>query len=487
MIRGARLVAVDRPAPDAPVDVLVTDGRVAHVAPQVDAPGVPEHHADGRWLAPGLWDAHVHHGQWAATVRRLDGSAAESPEALLGLVAERVAREPDVPVVGMGHPAGHWRRVSVAELDAVTGATPTVLISSDCHQAWVNSRALEVLGLPWRDDVVREAEWFDAFATFEERIAGRVSPGDYRSVQRAAAAKGVVGVVDFEFTGGPHEWPARYAAEAVLLRVRAATYPDGIDALLSAGHRTGDVVPGTGGLVTVGPLKVIGDGSLNTRTAWCCEPYADDATCLGAPNLAPEELTTLLRTAHANGLACHVHAIGDAAATATLDAFEASGAHGAVEHAQLVRPEQVRRMAALGVRASVQPAHLLDDRDLSESVWPGRGADCFPLRTMLEAGVEVRLGSDAPVAPLDPWLAMSAAVHRSADHRDPWHPEQQVSAREAFAASTDGWGTVAPGHPGDLVLLEDDPLADVGAPPEVAAHLRGIGVAATWVAGRRVH
>ena len=145
--------------------------------------------------------------------------------------------------------------------------------------------------------------------------------------------------------------------------------------------------------------------------------------------------------------------------TEALDAFEETGARGGIEHVQLTTRDDVRRLAALGVRASVQPAHLLDDRDVTERLWPGRAERCFPLRWMVDAGVDVVLGSDAPVSPLDPWLAVAAAVHRSADEREPWHPEQAITAREALAASTDGWGTVAVGHPADLVLLDADPLA----------------------------
>ena len=94
----------------------------------------------------------------------------------------------------------------------------------------------------------------------------------------------------------------------------------------------------------------------------------------------------------------------------------------------MVGRDDVRRMAELGVRASVQPAHLLDDRDLTELVWPGRAERCFAFRWMLDDGVELALGSDAPVSPLDPWLAIAAAVHRSADERDPWHGEQALTA-----------------------------------------------------------
>jgi predicted amidohydrolase YtcJ len=241
----------------------------------------------------------------------------------------------------------------------------------------------------------------------------------------------------------------------------------------------------------MGPLKIISDGSLNTRTAWCCEPYAEKAVAgfeEGQPNQTPEELRALLARAAAVGLDVAVHAIGDRAVTEALAAFEATGARGGIEHVQLTTRDDVRRMAALGVRASVQPAHLIDDRDVTERLWPGRAERCFPLRWMLDDGVEVVLGSDAPVSPLDPWLAIAAAVHRSGDEREPWHPEQAITAREALAASTDGWGTVAPGHPADLVLLDADPLSG-DSDRDHARRLRGFAdhVRTVWVAGEVAH
>ena len=98
------------------------------------------------------------------------------------------------------------------------------------------------------------------------------------------------------------------------------------------------------------------------------------------------------------------------------------------------------------------------------------------LRWMLDEGVELALGSDAPVSPLDPWLAVAAAVHRSADDREAWHPEQALTPREALAASVDAQGTVRPGSRGDLVLLDDDPLPPRPHPSEqakLAGHDRG--------------
>lgn len=143
-------------------------------------------------------------------------------------------------------------------------------------------------------------------------------------------------------------------------------------------------------------------------------------------------------------------------------------------------------MAQLGLRASVQPAHLLDDRDISEQLWPGRGERCFPLRWMADEGVEMRFGSDAPVSPLDPWLSIAAAVHRSADDRPAWHEEQALTVREALAASTDGHGTVGVGSLGDLIVLDADPLA-VGSGAAAAEHLRSMRVAATLVNGEVIH
>jgi predicted amidohydrolase YtcJ len=235
----------------------------------------------------------------------------------------------------------------------------------------------------------------------------------------------------------------------------------------------------------MGPLKIISDGSLNTRTAWCCEPYAEGGG-IGAPNLSSAGLRSLLLHATRHGLEVAVHAIGDAAVGEALAAYEETGARGTIEHAQLMGREDSRTMARLGVRASVQPAHLLDDRDTTESFWPDRTDRCFALRWLHDDGVEVVFGSDAPVSPLDPWDAMAAAVHRTGDDRAPWHPEQALTVHEALAASTDGHGTVGPGHLGDLALLDADPLPR-GSSEEQARALRAVRVAATWVDGRMVH
>jgi predicted amidohydrolase YtcJ len=495
LIRGARLVPVreDDVAPDDPVDVLVHAGRVVGVGPEVERPaGAEEVAADGRWLIPGLWDQHVHLGQWTLASQRIDASAVRSPEEATALVAERVTAEPGRPVITWGHRPGVWARVgSVAELDQVSGVTPVVLIAGDGHHGWLNSAALAALGLGERDDVVRENEWFAAYDLLTHLVGDDgTGPGAYLQTLDAAAAQGVVGLVDFEFTGGVDDWVERWSSGCDRLRVRVATYADRLEEVIEARLRTGDPLTEADERLTMGPLKIISDGSLNTRTAWCCEPYADGAGLAqpaGAANLTAAELTTLLARAHMSGLEVATHAIGDAAVTAALDAYAATGARGSIEHAQLIGRDDVRRIARLDLRASVQPGHLLDDRDLTELIWPGRADRSFAFRWMLDDDVRLCFGSDAPVSPLDPWLAMAAAVHRSADDRPAWHAEQAVTVREALAASVDGQPMVGVGSPGDLVLLDGDPLAPHVDPESAAKALRALSVALTVVDGRVVH
>ncbi|GAA1947425.1 amidohydrolase family protein [Nocardioides panacihumi] len=483
LVRGARVVPLDAGVhadsyADSyadPVDVLVRSGVVAAVGPRLPDAGVREVAADGRWLLPGLWDAHVHLGQWALASRRLDLSEARSPEDAVALVAAAIGDGSGGPVVGMGHRAGTWSRsVTVAELDAVSGHVPVVLVNGDFHHGWLNTAALDALGLARRDEVVSEREWFDAYPRLTA-LVGAPTAEDYRRVMTQAAARGVVGVVDFEFGAPWTDWAERWQAGCDLLRVRWSPYADTLDAALAAGLRTGsELAPG----LTVGSLKIISDGSLGTRTAWCCEPYADTGGH-GAPNQSVEELRGLLARGHAAGFTVATHAIGDRALAEALAVYDATGASGSIEHAQLVTRDAVGELARLGLTASVQPAHLLDDRETSERVWPGRGERSFALRWLRDAGVRIALGSDAPVAPLDPWLAVSAAVHRGDPGEEPWHPEQSLTVAEALAASVDG-RRVRVGEPGDLVLLDADPLA---ATP---AGLRGLASSLTVVGGRVV-
>lgn len=496
LITRARLVPVTGAAPCEPQDVRLRDGVVTEVGPRL-APerGEPVLSAAGRWLAPGLWDAHVHMQQWADSRLQLDLAGTTGPTDVLRRVATAVHEldrqgRPEAVLLGYGYRSGAWTRPpTVAELDAVSGGHPVALLSGDAHNGWLNSWALGLLALPTRAGPVAEAEWFALLPRVNALPTGVDPVQAVRTAAEAAASLGVVGIHDMGWEPGYRTWPDRVARGVDQLRVRTATYADELAAVLAAGLRTGDPLEATG-LVTMGPLKVIFDGSVNTRTAWCCAPYAgadSPPDWRGLLNVSPDELTDLCHRARSGGLEVALHAIGDAAVGSALDALERSGATGAVEHVQLLAPADLHRFARLGVRASVQPAHLLDDRDLSATLWPAAQHRCFALRSLLDAGADLHLGSDAPVARLDPWLAMAAAVHRSADDRPPWTPSESLTPAQALACSTDGQGTVGVGSRGDVVLLDDDPLAPAPDSATAAAGLRRVRVAATVVGGRSTH
>ena len=151
VLRDVRLVPLrGDAAPAEPVDVRVTDGQVVEVGPALARRSVrPEVDADGRWLVPGLWDQHVHLGQWTLATLRLDLNGTRSVEEALARVATRIAEGPDVPIVGWGHRSAGWdRQPTVRELDEVSGVRPVVLISGDGHHAWINTVALRGLGCP---------------------------------------------------------------------------------------------------------------------------------------------------------------------------------------------------------------------------------------------------------------------------------------------------------------------------------------------------
>jgi predicted amidohydrolase YtcJ len=136
------------------------------------------------------------------------------------------------------------------------------------------------------------------------------------------------------------------------------------------------------------------------------------------------------------------------------------------------------RFAALDVIASVQPEHAMDDRDVADHHWAGRTGRAFAFGSLHWAGARLRLGSDAPVSPLDPWQAIASASARSRGDREPWHPEQAIPFEVAYAASTRGRTGVAVGDVADLAVLERDPAT------ASRDELRELPVVATLLAGR---
>jgi predicted amidohydrolase YtcJ len=476
---GLVLASVRQPGEDAVSDLHIVDGVVTRISAGGAIPGSARVVSlAGRYVIPGLWDEHVHMTQWALHSNRLDLSAAASAQEAAAAVGPYVQdADPSVTTVGVGFRDAPWPDVPTLEmLDAATGNQPTALISHDLHCVWLNSAAARRYGVEVdAGGLLREEP---AFAITRElgKLADSVVDGWVRDAARAAAARGIVGIVDFEMTWNSDAWLRRIADGFDSLRVDAGVYAEDLERARNDGMRTGLELDGGNGLLRVGPLKVLIDGSLNTRTAFCVDPYPDGG--YGLLTVSYDDLVSLLRRAREYGFVPAVHAIGDAANQVALDAFERAGTRGRIEHAQFVRREDLARFGLLGITASVQPVHALDDRDAAESNWSGRTQRAFPLRSLLDAGAMLALGSDAPVAPLDPWGGMSVATTRSRqDGRGPWHPQECISRRQALAASARGRSRIRVGDPADLAVLEADPLAvsdaDFAAMPVKATLLAG--------------
>ncbi|GAA2175369.1 amidohydrolase family protein [Agrococcus versicolor] len=455
------------------VDLDVRDGRIATIA--ASTPGTGAGHGDvdldGRTLLPGLWDEHVHLSTWAAHRRRVSLSDVGSAAEAAARIRDALRMLPgDEPLVAVGMREGLWSDAPTrALLDAVAGDRPVTAIGADLHATWSSSAMGRMLDVDLPDDgMLREGASFSALARLEataDDVLRRRWIGDALA---DATRRGVVGITDLDLDDAVGAWAARTPPP---VRVEVGVYPHDLDVAEARGDRTGRRILER---VHVGPLKVITDGSLGTRTAFCHDPYPDGGR--GVMEVPPATLAHVLERGRRMGLTNAVHAIGDAALGAVLDVFESVGVTGRIEHAQLATDADVVRMASLGVVASLQPEHMLDDRELVALYWAGRERFAYRIRSLLDAGVRVILGSDAPVTPLDPWIAMSAAVTRTRDGDAPWQPQEGIDVATAIDASSRT--RIAVGEPADLVAIGAD-LA-----PEA---LRTMPVDLTVVGGEVVH
>ena len=232
VLRNVRVVELGRGRGwVGPVDVFIEQGTVREVGHGLDHPaGIEEYDAQGRWAIPGLWDAHVHLAQWTARRDRLDLAGSLSPADALDRVGDWLGSHPG-PLVARGHRTGLWaEQPTVAALDAIAPEAPVVLIAGDAHHAWLNSRALAALGLPDREGVVAENEWYEAYTRIDTVLEPDVSPEAYRRTLDQAAALGITGLVDLERGQTAADWESRDSP----VRVRVATYADGLDDVIAA-------------------------------------------------------------------------------------------------------------------------------------------------------------------------------------------------------------------------------------------------------------
>jgi predicted amidohydrolase YtcJ len=494
LLEGGTIRTLD---PAAPIveRLAIEHGRVA-AEPAPDARRVD---LGGRCVLPGLNDSHVHFPTWSLAQRQVRLEGARSLDEAVALVADALPATGWVR--GLGWRDADWTEPpSRAALDAIAPDAPVILTSKDYHSLWLNSAALASAdgdldapgGVVERDaageptGVLREnAAW-----QFRDRHATPATEellDACRAGLRLAATRGVTAIHDKDGWMGSLELFQRLRDEGLLtLRVWQSVPADRLPQLRELGLRSGF----GDDLLRVGYLKVFMDGTLGSATAKLLDGSGVEIT-------SSERLAEIVREGAAAGWPVGVHAIGDAANRAALDAFEATagawqplGLRQRIEHAQLLDPAELPRFAEVGVAASVQFSHAPSDRDLADRVWEGhQGA--YAYRSLQEAGARLANGSDAPVEELDPLRGIAAGVLRTLDERPAWRPEQALTVEQALQATcvTPAWlardehrrGTLAPGMLADLVVLDRDPVTC--APAELA-HLQ---VEATLMGGRIAH
>ena len=430
-------------------DRVAVTGAV--IAPP-DTPGEVVELGDAT-VIPGLVDAHVHFPSWALGLRelRLFGTRSVS-EAL-----ERI-EACEKPADGGWLRGRGWReedwpegeRPTLAALDEVTGEVPTALRAHDGHTLWVNSAALRHGGLPAHEDgVLREQEAWDFFDTFAVASAQETLDAVRAGIPVAHAA-GVTGVHDKDGArGAPEAFAALREAGELTLRVWQSVP---------------DADPGRGSYV-----KVFIDGTLGSRTALLLGGG-------GMRLMGPEGLGEAVRAAAEAGMPVAVHAIGDLANREALDGFEATeavwrplGLRHRVEHAQCIHADDIARYARLGIAASVQYSHATSDRELAARLWADRLDRAYPYRQLLDAGVRLAGGSDAPVEELDPLAGIAAARECGVTREEAL--ESFTAAPAWLEGAEDRRGRLSPGQDADLVILDGD-------------RVRATMVAGEWVHGQ---
>lgn len=437
-----RIVNAGVPGSQDRVDVVLRDGVVASVNP-----------AGTDLASHGAMPAGAHTAFSAHTSNAADTGSTPTPTP-----AAAPADETTINADGLWIIPGLW--------DCHTHFTQWAKTLGRLDLINARSAAVDESGL------VGELEWFNAYTTFD-KAPGAAEETDrlLREAEQDAASKGVVGIRDYEMAENIDTWINRFAAGINGLRVDAGVYPERLQVAIDAGWHTGKELPGSAGLGHVGAMKLISDGSLNTRSAYCSTSYSGiEPPTYGTLSYTPQQIEDYMRLATEHGFDIACHAIGDEANTIVLNAAAATHAHGSIEHAQMLKPVDIPRFAELGLTASIQPQHAMDDRDVITRFWANPAGIPYPFKALHDAGAMLRMGSDAPVAPLDPWLAISAAVFGAeSSDREPFQPEQCLDVRTSLSASTaTGRDRLAAGDPADVVLLDTDPYC-VSAPEAMRA------------------
>ena len=447
----------------------------------------------GRLVVPGFNDAHVHFLSGGFGLLSVDLRDAKDEAELVRRIGAHAQTLPKGTWIREGnwdHEAWPSQRLPTRRLiDEVTPDHPVFVQRLDGHMALANSLALRLAGItrdtkdPEGGTIVRDekGEPTGIFKDNAESLVERAIPEPShemnlraaRAALREAARVGVTTIQDNSSIDALRTYQDLRARGELTARFYVWRYISALEPLRAAG-----VVTGLGDeWIRLGALKILSDGSMGSGTAAFFEPYTDDPGTSGLLLYPVAELERLVREADAASFQLAVHAIGDRANALVLDAFEkAAAANGPrerrfrIEHAQVVRKADLDRYKRLGVIASIQPSHCIDDMRWAERrIGTKRARDAYNFRSFIAAGIPVAFGTDWFVEPLDPRLGLYAAVTRERPEGGPrggWFPEEKLTLDEALDRYTRGSayaefaergkGTLEAGMLADLVVFAAD-------------------------------
>jgi predicted amidohydrolase YtcJ len=451
----------------------------------------------GKLALPGFIDDHTHFVEGGSHLLSVDLRDAASPEEFARRIRDYAARL----TAGRWITGGDWdhERWPGAPLpakemiDRYTPGNPVFVSRLDGHMALANSEALRLAAItketkaPPGGTIVRDSKTGEPTGILKDdaqdavyRVIPAASEGQRDAALKASLAEAArVGVTSIQDITPWNDYEAyRKFRDAGRLTVRVyARTP------MSQWKRQADLIARQGvgdDWLRLGGLKAFMDGSLGSTTALFFEPFNDAPNSAGLmvdDNIPEGKLKRNIKDADKAGLQCSIHAIGDKANNILLNYFEEvlkenppRDRRFRVEHAQHLLPADIARFAKLGVIASMQPYHAIDDGRWAEKrIGPVRIKSSYVFRSLLDSGATLVFGSDWFVAPLSPLLGIHAAVTRQTiDGRNPtgWLPEQKITVEEAVRAYTSSGayaefaeknkGTIEAGKLADVVVLSQD-------------------------------
>jgi predicted amidohydrolase YtcJ len=458
------------------------------------APGGEAIDLEGRTVVPGFIDAHLHFMSYGLSLIEIDLAEVPTLEEALARVATRAAETPtDQWLTGRGWDHSLWEGGAFPtrkDLDGVAPEHPVFLRRKCGHAGWANSRALELAGITAETPdppggaidhdpttgqptgILKE----NAMDLMFDLIKDPSLDEAVEAIQAGIANAHRLGLTGVHTMEGPPALRAfqQLQAEGKLdLRVLMQIPESNLDAAIQVGLRSG---LGDERL-RIGGVKIFADGALGPYTAYMLEPYSDDPDNYGIAVSTAGHLKQVIGKASRAGLATFTHAIGDRSNREVLDAVEASREAGVgldlrhrIEHTQLLHPDDIPRLAKLGVIASMQPIHAMQDMTVADKLWGARCVGGYAWRSLLDTGAVLAFGSDAPVEDLSVMKGIHAAVTRRRPDGSPgpdgWYPEERLTVAETIYAYTAGAayasgeeaikGTLSPGRLADLVVLSQD-------------------------------